>query len=223
MVIAEIGLNHFGSIEEAKTLIRAANDSGADLIKSQAFLARDMKTGSMPTSFYEACQFTLQDYIDLIDYTRDLKNDLFFSIFSDRFESLKTKQTWHKITGAQTRAGKATEFHDHDNVIISVPNNVIIQPFKKANILHVTDYLTQRPNLRRISELKIMLSRDEVGYSDHTMGIDNCLKAIEVYGANIVEKHFTLVQDRRWNNQVFRDTIHGATPAAFQRIVLAMG
>lgn len=222
MVVAEIGLNHFGSMREAKTLIRAANDSGADIIKSQAFLAHH-HVGTMPRKFYEQCQFLLKQYIELIHYARELKTDLFYSIFSPEFEALKHVQSWHKVTGEQTRKGLAIEFFDQDNVLISVPEGVGVFAFKKATIMHVTDYLTQNPNLERIVNLKLMLRRDDIGFSDHTVGIENCLKAIEYYGVPVIEKHFCLMQHRSWGNQIFRDTVHGATPKAFQRIVLAMG
>lgn len=221
MLIAEIGLNHFGDFDRAKELIRAANDSGADLIKSQAFIAQDF-IGSMPPEFYRRCEFTLEQYKELIDYARELKNDMFFSIISEGFEGLKTYQKWHKITGQQTREGKATTFYDHENVLISVPTGVDFPFFRKAEILHVTEYVTEVPNLERIRYLQNILGRD-VGYSDHAIGIRNCVKAYEVHGCNIIEKHFCLKQHETWGGQMFRDTLHGATPKAFQRLAIVMG
>ena len=41
LIIAEIGINHNGSIKEAKKLIDAAHKSGAEIIKHQTHIAND--------------------------------------------------------------------------------------------------------------------------------------------------------------------------------------
>lgn len=38
LVIAEIGINHNGSLEEAKKLVRAAKEAGAEIIKHQTHI-----------------------------------------------------------------------------------------------------------------------------------------------------------------------------------------
>ena len=40
-IIAEIGINHNGSLDEAKKLAELAADSGADIIKSQFHIAKE--------------------------------------------------------------------------------------------------------------------------------------------------------------------------------------
>ena len=42
LIIAEAGVNHNGSIKLAKELVDAAKSSGADIIKFQSFLAKNL-------------------------------------------------------------------------------------------------------------------------------------------------------------------------------------
>jgi N,N'-diacetyllegionaminate synthase len=217
MLIAEIGNCHFGDFSVAKQMVLAAHNAGADLIKGQAFRAEDIKSGSMPEAFYKKCAFSVEQYLELIDYARDLGNDMFFSIFSEGMEAIAAKQKWRKVAGAQTRKGLLTMADDADNLVISVPITVSVPRFKKAAVLHVSDYITTMPHLWQIQALTSYLGQ-QAGYSDHTIGIRNCLIAAREMGATVIEKHFTLQKDMKWNGETFRDTVHGATPAEFQKL-----
>ena len=98
MLIAEIGNNHFGSMEKAKELIRVAKECGADVVKGQAFLAKDLTTGSMHHEFYEMCSMNLDQNIELFSYAYTIGIDMFFSVFSDGFEELERLQKYKKIS-----------------------------------------------------------------------------------------------------------------------------
>lgn len=217
MLIAEIGNNHFGSIPRAMELIRIANESGADLIKGQAFKAADLKTGSMPLAFYEKCALHVDTYISLIDYARSLGNDLFFSIFSPGMERLREYQSWQKVTGAQTRDGKARLKSDAYNLVVSVPFGCNVPKFKKASVLFVGEYMADSPPLEYIDLLTEHLDR-QAGYSDHSVGITNCLRARRFHGAGVIEKHFCLLKNESFGGMVFRDTVHGANPKELEQL-----
>lgn len=226
MLIAELGNNHFGSIKRFKTLIKAAHESGADLIKGQAFIPKDIH-GSMPREFYEDCYMSPEQCIELIDYARDLGNDLFFSVFSNGFEKVSLYQKWHKIAGSQTRAGRAGIQQDLENVIISVPRDVKVEKlhqFKFAEVLHVSDYLTTEPQLEQILVLSDWLDGRSVGYSDHTIGIGYASLAYRQFGAEVIEKHFCLKNSEQYRptGTMFRDTIHGVTPSEFEKLAIIM-
>lgn len=224
MLIAEIGNNHFGDMNKAKEMIRAAHNSGADLIKGQAFKASDIKSGSMSRSFYRQCELQLDEYLELIEYAREIGNDLFFSVFSPGFEEISLAQKWHKLAGSQTKSGLATKMSDVENMIISVPAGTdlsTMHKFKHAELLYVCEYLAEEPHLEFITCMSIWMGK-QVGYSDHTIGIKKAIEANQKYGAHIIEKHFCLKHSEKYGAAVFRDTVHGATPQEFEKLAKAL-
>ena len=53
LVIAEAGVNHNGSMVQAKKLIDVAYDAGADYVKFQTFKASELATRSSPKASYQ--------------------------------------------------------------------------------------------------------------------------------------------------------------------------
>ena len=53
IIIAEIGVNHNGSLDQAKKLIDAAKSSGADAVKFQYFKAQDLARGNPEKVSYQ--------------------------------------------------------------------------------------------------------------------------------------------------------------------------
>lgn len=218
MLIAEIGNNHFGNLDTAKELIKSAISSGADVVKMQAFDARDMTKGSMDYSFYKQCEFTIEEHLELQDYARLLKSELFWSIFSDSYLPLIEKTSLHKIAGGQLpHWWEWVQEREKSNWIVSIKEDEELEPLKQAMVMHVSGYFTLDPKLQRIYLLSLFYGK-QAGYSDHTPGIYNCEVAIKQYGARLIEKHFTLKKDLEWNGKIFRDTQHAATPGEFEAL-----
>jgi len=224
ILIAEIGNNAFGSMQKAKELIQAAAESGATLIKGQAY-TQGAISGSMPAEFYEEARFSEAEYIELMDYSDKLKVPMFYSIFLNSLDdiglnNLIENMPFFKVAASQTRHLPDEErlFHDFENCFVSIPEDLVVLPFfKSAQILHASKYLTEHPNLERIKILTNIYGR-QAGYSDHTEGVHVCMEAISDYGATVIEKHFTLTKNESWAGRVFRDTVHGATPCEFARL-----
>lgn len=216
-LIAEFGNCHFGSMAHAKELILAALESGATLAKGQAFLARDIK-GSMPSEFYEMCQLSMRQYIELIEYGREIGIPVFFSIFSKELRGLEEHMDYYKVSGSQTK-NKTYEFREYDisKSFVSVPKDAEYPFLKRAQPMYVCEYMAEDPELQNIRRLADFYKRP-VGYSDHTIGIDACRRAIDTYDVPVIEKHFTIQKDYVFSKAIFRDCVHGSTPAEFAKL-----
>jgi len=238
MLIAELGNNHFGNLDEAKRMILAARDHGADLVKMQAI--DETCRGSMMPGFYSKVQFTTREYLDLIHFAWGKGIILFYSVFSPKHEAIYAHQKFFKVPGSTSRsyaeewskniAGniesspklKEAECSDNGlNVFISFPPDLIFMAtrFPKWMPLYVSPYMSADPLLYHLEYLKRIFGGNKAfGYSDHYIGTDAVEVAIKGYGATIIEKHFCLKKNQSWGGQVFRDTIHGATPHELERI-----
>lgn len=227
--IAEIGNNHFGRLDYFKELIHAASESGADMVKGQLFDPEKIK-GSMPKEFYKEC-FKVAYYLDEIKaYAKSLNMPIFFSCF-DSFLEFERYQSLKKISASQSldifkNGNNIKEWNiDRGNVLISLHKDLEAFPIlKQAVVMHVSDYLTDDPNLSRIEDMNNFYNSIHdrkpglIGYSDHTIGIDACCDAINQYKVNYIEKHFTLSRNMKWKGEIFRDTVHGADPNEFKEL-----
>ena len=52
IIIAEIGINHNGNLETAKTMVKKAIDSGADIIKHQTHIVEDEMTDGYSQRYF---------------------------------------------------------------------------------------------------------------------------------------------------------------------------
>lgn len=221
ILIAEFGMCHNGSLSMAKDLVRVAKESGATLVKGQAFMAHDVQ-GSMPPQFYKDRQLNLWQLVELIEYGRGIGIEVFYSIFSQEFEPLMNYQKWMKFAAVQSRRNpRWVEQFDKFNTIASVNPGTWLPNLKKSEVLFATPYLTKFPGLHCIEFLTEYYGR-QVGYSDHTIGVDWCIRAAKEYGARVIEKHFVLDRDIYFEGKQFRDAVHGATPDEFAKLARAV-
>jgi len=226
IVIAEAGVNHNGSLENAFKLIDAAVEAGVDYIKFQTFKAENLVVRSAKKAEYQIqntgnstdSQFQMlkklelsrQDHELLIDYCQQ-KNIKFFSTAFD-LESLEylkdinlelVKIPSGEITNLPYLRKAAQLFKD---VIISTGMctmedieaaiNVFLKEGISKNNITILHCNTEYPTPMNDVNLKAMLSiqqefNTEIGYSDHTLGIEVPVAAVAL-GASVIEKHFTL-------------------------------
>lgn len=216
IIVAEGGVNHCGNFDMAMAMINVAQAVGADAIKFQAYDAKDIADEMNPNwKFYNSVTFEYNQYKDLISYGESIHMPVFFSTFSSRFHSLQGFTHYKKFAARQFSCKR---FKENDNVrtIFSIPYTRRDIPRTKLNkVMHVSEYLTVNPRLEQIVYLSDHLKR-RVGYSDHTVGISACIKAVEDYGANLIEKHFYLSKPP---NLKFRDFEHGINYKDFETLV----
>lgn len=226
LIIAEAGVNHNGSIENAFQLIDAAFDAGVDLVKFQTFKSRKLVSKTAKKAEYqvkntrkseesqlemlEKLELSEKQHQQLIEYC-NLKGIGFFSTAFD-LDSLQylkdiglnmVKIPSGEITNLPYLKKAATLFK---KVILST-GMANIEEIKDAvqifldqgidrnniTILHCnTEYPTpmEDVNLKAMLHIQNELGT-EIGYSDHTLGIEVPIAAVAL-GATIIEKHFTL-------------------------------
>lgn len=219
ILIAEAGNCHFGDMDRAKEMIKIAKDCGADLVKFQAIEAEFVKPyGSMPEEFYDHVAMDIEEYKELIDAGNNIGIPVFFSAFGHKVKEIFAHTFYHKVSAKQSPIWQFTEWMDKDSTFVSVNPDYGTPPeLEKAKLLYATKYLPLSVDWEAFNSVCDYYER-QIGYSDHSVGIENCLKAVNEYGADVVEKHFSLTRNLSWEGVQFRDAIHSALPKELENL-----
>ena len=218
LVVAEIGINHEGSLAVAKQMVDAAARAGVEVVKHQTHIvddemsgaAREVVPGNAEVSIYEIMQRCalseddekrLQDYVQLRDMT--FISTPFSRAAADRLEKMDVPA--YKIGSGECNNypllkhiasfGKPMILSTGMNTIESVRKAVEI--FEAASVpyalMHTTNLYPTPPHLVRLGamvELGQAFPDAVLGLSDHTTDNLACLGAVAL-GASILERHFT--------------------------------
>ncbi len=223
LVIAEIGINHEGSLLTAKEMVDAAARAGVEMIKHQTHIVEDEMSGAAKNtipgnasvSIYEImhrCALNEEEEMELKNYVENQHMIFISTPFSraaaNRLEKMNVPA--YKIGSGEcsnypllehiAAFGKPIILSTGMNTIESVAKAVNI--FRKKNIpyalLHTTN-LYPTPNklvrLGAMSELQNNFKDAVIGLSDHTMSNHACFGAVAL-GASILERHFTDSMER---------------------------
>jgi len=214
LVIAEAGVNHFGSLEKAKKLVDLAVEAKADIFKIQHFnidklvsieslewrdrlrskeisndLVVEIKNYCDKKAITFLCTPHDEDALNFLDY--ELKIPA-FKIGSGELEN------WPYIANIAKRNKPiifSTGMYSIDKIIKA--SKIISESGNKSlAILHCVTCYPSPPNiinLHFINSIKKVFS-GPVGYSDHTEGTAIPLAAVAL-GAKVLEKHITLDRD----------------------------
>jgi N-acetylneuraminate synthase len=227
IIIAEAGVNHNGSVENAKKLIDAAADSGADYVKFQTFITKNIVTKGAEKAVYQienigeeagVSQFDMLKALELdretheilINYcgqkgikflstsfdleSTDYLAELHLEVFKIPSGEITNEPYLIKIAGLGKPVIMSTGMCTLDEV--KAAHQVLLDhgmDKKNIIILHCnTEYPTpmEDVNLRAMLTLGKELDA-QIGYSDHTLGIEIPIAAVAM-GASVIEKHFTL-------------------------------
>ena len=237
--IAEIGINHNGSFDFARTLIDAAAESGATIAKFQTYFASTRVSVDSPIyGLLKQCELSFEDFIRLKEHTEDL--GLVFSSTPFCLES------YNFLQSINTSHIKIASFHFANSVLlrhilsncenisclimstglsspqlIASNSNLINSCFgdKVADRVRYLHCVSQYPvvdisnyNLSNIQMLKSM-TQCPVGYSDHSLGTKAAELSVAL-GACMIEKHFTTDNSLKGADHHF-----SATPAIFKNMV----
>jgi sialic acid synthase SpsE len=216
--IAEIGINHNGDLNLAKKMISAAKKSGANAVKFQSFKADEFISNKKENyvlgpkkkkfniySLFKNLEFKKSWYPNIDKFCRRKKIEFITSVadIKSTNEYLKTRRNIIKIASEDIINYPLLKYLSRfkNKVFIlstGMANNTEIERaikiFKKNKIIlmHcVSLYPTKikEANLNRINLLKKKYNL-EVGYSDHTLGLE-ALEIAASMNCRIFEKHFT--------------------------------
>lgn len=219
-IIAEVGVNHNGSFELAKKLIDKGEEAGVDCVKFQTFKSENLVSSFAKMAEYQKenlgkddnqyamlkqLELSFSDFKLLKEYSEekgimflstpfdlesaDFLNNLGMQIFKIPSGEITNLPYLRKINSFGEKVILSTGMANLDEIQAALD----VLKDCKVSLLHCT---TEYPcpydsvNMNAMLTLKQNFGL-EVGYSDHTQGIEVPIMAVAM-GAKIIEKHFTL-------------------------------
>jgi N,N'-diacetyllegionaminate synthase len=218
IIIAEVGNNHEGSLENALWLLHAAHGAGADIVKFQAGTAEGFARDESQVDRYRKYELGIKGYWEIHHEARRIGVPVMFSVWSNDSQfDLFRHFHYYKIAARQASPAFVRHY-DRQGVFYSIPPSADLNDYsaiRSAMPMHVVpEYPARDPNFARLQDVSNFFA-GRFGYSDHTLGTEACVAAVRDYGARWVEKHFTLSHSAG----PLRDHVHGATPHEFKAMV----
>lgn len=216
-VIAELGVNHDGSVERGVTLVDAAHRAGADAIKLQHFCAAQLLSSAArlaayqrdsgavdPATMLDLLALSASDTKRIIDHARMLNLHVIVTVFSvelipeaeafavDAFKTASPDCVNRPLLVALMRTGRP--------LLVST-GAATMQEVERAScwlknhphiMLHcVSAYPTLDEDASLAGrEAMAQVNPNALGYSDHTTAVDTGALAV-AGGACLLEKHLT--------------------------------
>jgi len=239
-VIAEIGINHNGELDNARKMIDAAKHAGADAVKfqkrtpelcvpdNQKNQMRETPWGYISYLDYRyKVEFTEVEYHEIDRYCKHLGIDWFASVwdegsvdFLEAFNPICYKIPSASLTDSNLlkkirSTGRPAILSTGMSTIEQIRTAVQVIGMEKLAITHATSTYPCEPeelNLRMIETLRKEFPVP-IGYSGHEVGLIPSVMAAGL-GACMVERHITL--DRAmWGG----DQAASVEPSGFERLV----
>ena len=241
LVIAEIGINHGGSLAVAKEMVRLAAGAGCEMIKHQTHIIEDEMTEEAKSIFppnadvsiwhvMERCALNLTDEAELKRYTESLGMIWISTPFSraaaDFLETLDVPA--YKIGSGEAdnlplirhiaRKGKPVIMSTGMQTIETIRASVAILEASGVEyaLLECTNLYPSPPeivSLQGVTDLRAAFPNAIVGFSDHSIGPEMALASVAL-GACILERHYT---DSRY--RIGPDIINSMDPAELRFLI----
>ncbi len=240
-VIAEIGINHNGSLELARRLIDGAVLAGCDAVKFQKRtpekcvpedqwnIERDTPWGRMTYIEYRhKVEFGKKEYQEIDRYCKKQGMLWFASCwdedsveFMEQFDPPCYKVASASLTDSQLllkkrETGRPVILSTGMSTVEEIETAVGLLGQERLLIAHATSTYPCPPeelNLRMIQTLKRKYPRCPVGYSGHEVGLVTTWAAVSL-GATFVERHITLDRSMWGSDQAASVEVEG-----FRRLV----
>jgi N,N'-diacetyllegionaminate synthase len=218
-LVAEIGFNHNGDVELAKHMIASAAENGADAVKLQTFVAREMISNTLMADdpdhpgneipfyeFFQRYELSRSDYKALMAYARTLNIPLFSTPFDDASLELLVELGMpavkiaspdltytpflEKVAATGLPVVLSTGMANDEEI------GVALHALRNAQSTLLLHCVSNYPSRYEEMNLGCMAGMSHqfklpVGLSDHTLDNLSAMVAASL-GAVLIEKHFTL-------------------------------
>ena len=220
-VIAEVGVNHDGSREQALALVRAAKEAGADAVKFQYFEARRLMSGASSLATYQAqagerdpvemlsrLEMSIEDLVACTALARELGLHSIVTVFNvelvraaetvgfDAYKTASPDIIHRPLLLALEATGRplvlSTGAATADEVRRALSWLSETTRERTAILQCVSSYPTPLEK-SAIGAMRALsrLHAGPIGYSDHTPDVETGAIAVAA-GASVLEKHLTL-------------------------------
>jgi len=220
LYVAELGVNHGGSLKRCKKLIKEAKEAGADVVKFQCFSPEKyVSVEEKKYSTLKKLYFNENQFDSLIKYCKKIRiRYLFTPLSHDWLDYLKKNSDTIKIASGDLNFNLllknctkynfkiilSTGLADVKEITHSL--NIIKKKYKKklknkVVLLHCVSSYPVKDKNANILSVKYLKDKFKLftGYSNHVMGINACLVSI-ASGARIIEFHFTDNKKRKFRD-----------------------
>ena len=218
LIIAEIGINHGGSVDVAKSMVDLIVQSGCECVKHQTHIIEDEMTEEAKAIFppnanksiwdvMKECSLNLDEEQELKEYAENLGliwiSTPFSRMAADFLDEIDVPA--FKIGSGEAdnlplinhiaQKGKPIIMSTGMQSIKSLKNsvNILEKSGVEYALLECTNLYPSPPeivSLQGIQELKEAFPKALVGFSDHSIGPHIALASVAL-GACIIERHFT--------------------------------
>ncbi len=217
-VIAEIGINHNGSLDNAKRLIDSAKFSGCDAVKFQKRtpeictpkdqweIERETPWGRMTYIDYRhRVEFSQDDYDEIDRYCRELGLDWFASCWDEpsvdflaryeppAFKFASASLTDDALLQYTADVGAPLIASSGMSTMEQIDHAMSLLPDDRTLLAHSTSTYPCPPEELNLSMIHTLSDRFPfpIGYSGHEVGLQTTVAAVAL-GACFVERHITL-------------------------------
>jgi sialic acid synthase SpsE len=239
-IIAEIGMNHDGSIGQAKAFFKIAASCGVDAVKIQTHIADAETLLNAPRpkyfqdesryEYFKRTAFNANQHLELKKYAESLNIEFISSPFSieaidlligigvdtlkvpsGEVSNLPYLEYMSKFSKKVLLSTGMSSWAEIEEAFIALNKNGT-----QVTILQCTSEYPCAPEKAGLNNLKLFKDKFKcnVGFSDHTLGSAAAVIAITM-GATVIEKHFTA------SNELYGpDAKFSANPDEMKKLVL---
>lgn len=211
--IAEIGINHEGSLKKAKRLIQLAKAAGADAVKFQSYSLERYCSSDETERYKRLKKFSLTEkqFYELFKFSKKIGINFFSTAVTEDYvkklakysEVIKVASgdmsflpTIEEILKFNVKAIISTGMHDFQEVknLISFIKKKKGEKYLINNVALMHCTTSYPPKLKDVNINVIRTLKEKfkltIGYSNHILDQSACVSAV-ASGAKIIEVHFT--------------------------------